>query len=173
MDVDLIDVSGAWWRQIPAGGDVHHWPEDPADGRWQRGEVVEALYFADSPDTAWAEWYRYIAEVALPPAQALPRDLWQWSIDVTAIADLSDLQRLDRAGLPMPAPGITQWPAFQAVGEMIWGDGASGLLAPSAAKVDGLVLCLFRIEREVDGAKPQPPPRSEIAPPLVPRGLRT
>ena len=25
---------------------------------------------------AWAEWYRHLAERALPPAAGLPRDLW-------------------------------------------------------------------------------------------------
>jgi hypothetical protein len=30
--------------------------------------VVEAVYLADCEATAWAEWYRALAEAALPPA---------------------------------------------------------------------------------------------------------
>jgi hypothetical protein len=52
-----------WWRQIPAGGEVHHQPNPPADSRWQRGEVIDALYYA--AETTRAEWYR-AAEAACP-----------------------------------------------------------------------------------------------------------
>jgi hypothetical protein len=44
--------------------------------------VIEALYFADSEETVWAEWYRYLAEAALPPRRGLPRDLWRWEISL-------------------------------------------------------------------------------------------
>jgi hypothetical protein len=47
-----------WWRHVPTGADVYFEPPDPADNRWQRGTIVEALYFADSEATVWAEWYR-------------------------------------------------------------------------------------------------------------------
>lgn len=174
MDVDQIAVHDSWWRQIPGGGDVHYEPEEPADGRWQRGEIVEALYFADTPETAWAEWYRFLSEAMLPPAHALPRDLWEWRIDVERIADLSDERKLTDAGLPPPIPGRSQWPAYQLVGTQLWQEGYRGLLAPSAARPErGLVLCLFRTNRIEDGAEPLPPPRHHPSPPLVPTGLRT
>ncbi len=32
--------------------------------------MVDAIYLADSPDTAWAEWYRWLAESA--PAVVAP-----------------------------------------------------------------------------------------------------
>jgi hypothetical protein len=43
--------------------------------RWQHGDVVEGWYFADTPETVWAEWYRWLAEAGLPPMQTLPREL--------------------------------------------------------------------------------------------------
>ncbi len=173
MGPERIDVAGTWWRQIPGGGDVHYRPEHAADGRWQRGSVVEALYFADEPDTAWAEWYRFLAEAAIPPQAALPRDLWCWNVDAHAVADLSDEGRLERAGLPVPAPGRALWPAFQAVGEAVYADGYAGLIAPSAARPANLILCLFREQRIVPGTEPAPPPEHHEFPPLVPTGLTT
>ena len=54
MDLDSTSLSGTWFRHITAGGDVYYQSPEPADNRWQRGAVVEALYFADSEETAWA-----------------------------------------------------------------------------------------------------------------------
>jgi len=65
VDVDAIGVERIWWRQTPHGGDPLFRANPPADGRWQRGEVVSALYFADVEETAWAE-YRALAEFAIP-----------------------------------------------------------------------------------------------------------
>jgi RES domain-containing protein len=174
MEVEWIGVHGSWWRQIPGGGDVHYEPEEPADGRWQQGEIVEALYFADSPETAWAEWYRFLSEAGMPPERGLPRDLWEWRIEVEEIADLSDASKLEDIGLPPPLPGRMQWPAYQLRGMQLWREGCRGIVAPSAARPElGLVLCLFRSKRVEDGTEPLPPPKHYPVPPLVPRGLRT
>jgi RES domain-containing protein len=174
MEAERIGVHGSWWRQIPGSGDVHYQPEEPADGRWQRGEEIEGLYFADSPETAWAEWYRYLSEAMLPPERALPRDLWEWRIGVEEVADLSDDGKLEDAGLPPPEPGRSQWPDYQRVGIRLWREGCRGILSPSAARPDsGLVLCIFRTERVEPGTEPLPPPQQHSTPPLVPPGLRT
>lgn len=173
MDIDTTSVDGVWWRQIPSGGDVFYRPPDTPDGRWQHGAVVEGLYFADSAETAWAEWYRFLAEAGVPPNMALPRDLWRWNINVERIADLSNEDSLERVNLPPPAPGHYQWPEFQKVGDQVFAAGFQGLLAPSAARPTGLVLCLFREEERVIGAKPLPPPEEYTEPPRVPRGLTT
>ena len=110
-------MAGTWFRHVPAGADVHLRPPDPADNRWQRGSVVDALYFADSEETVWAEWYRFLAEAGLPPRQGLPRDLWRWRIELPEVADLGDEGRLARVGLPPLSPTRRQWPDFQAGGE--------------------------------------------------------
>jgi hypothetical protein len=85
--------------------------------------VVEGFYLADSEATAWAEWYRHLAELALPPEQGLPRDLWKWRVDVR-VANLSTPARLKGVGLPAPPPpGRASWPAFQAVGRELYEEG--------------------------------------------------
>lgn len=174
MDVDTTFVSGRWWRQIPAGGDVYYQPEAPADNRWQRGDVVEAWYFADSEPTVWAEWYRYLAEAGLPPHRALPRDLWQWEISLPEVADLTDEARLARLGLPTRLrPSRIEWPRFQPVGEGLFRAGFPAIVSPSAARPEGRVLCVFRTDREVAGAMPVPPPVQVEQPPVVPAGMTT
>jgi RES domain-containing protein len=174
MEVARVGVRGTWWRQIPGGGDVFYEPEEPADGRWQRGEIIEGLYFADSEGTAWAEWYRFLAEAGLPPNQALPRDLWKWRIDLADVADLSSADKLAAAGLAAPRPGRRDWPSCQLASMALWQEGCRGVLAPSAARPEsGLVLCVFRNRRHEEGTEPVPPPTSYAVPPLVPLGLRT
>lgn len=170
MDVETTSISGIWWRQIPAGGDVHYEPDPPADSRWQKGEVVDALYFADAEETAWAEWYRALAESGLPPGQALPRDLWRWEIGLPDVADLSTPEKLEKVGLPALAPTRNQWADYQAVGESLYTEGWPALLAPSAARPDGRVLCLFRAQRIVPGATPIPPPQTYEDPRVSRRG---
>jgi RES domain-containing protein len=129
--VEAVVVTGSWWRHTPHGGDPLFLGDPPSDGRWQRGAVVSALYFADSEETAWAEWYRALAELAIPPARQMPRDLWRWDVDASDVADLSDDQELAAVGLGRPEPGQRTWPAFQAIGEGLWREGHRGVLAPS------------------------------------------
>jgi len=173
VDVDSTHVSGIWLRHIPAAGDVFYEPDDPADNRWQRGSAVEALYFADSEATVWAEWYRFLAEAGLPPMQGLPRDMWRWEIALPEVANLSDSRRLSRIGLPRLAPTRRQWPRYQPVGERLHRDGWPALICASAARPEGRVLCVFRTNREVLGTRPLPPPETVELPPIVPTGLRT
>jgi RES domain-containing protein len=96
---------------------------------------VGARYFADAEDTAWAEWYRALAELAIPPDRRMPRDLWRWEIDVTEVVDLSDGDRLGTIGLSPPQPAQHTWPTFQEIGERLWRNGYRGVLAPSASQV--------------------------------------
>ena len=162
-----VSLAGVWFRQIPVGADPLSRPPDPPDGRWQRASVVGAIYFAESPATVWAEWYRALAEAAIPPAMALPRALWQWDIDLPRVADVAG------AGLPPLAPTRRQWPEFQAVGERLFAEGWPALVSPSAARPEGRVLCVFRTGQAIEGATPLPPPERVADPPVVPTGLRT
>jgi hypothetical protein len=50
--------------------------------------VIAGLYLADSRDTAWAEWYRQLAELGLRPERQLPRDLWRLRVDLGRVAPL-------------------------------------------------------------------------------------
>jgi len=173
MDVDRTKVSRIWWRHIPHRRQVWYRPEHPADGRWQRGSVVEALYFADSPETAWAEWYRFLSEFSLRPEKSLPRDLWRWKISLPNVADLSTDEKLARIGLAPLVPSRSSWNPYQLIGEALIEDGWPALLAPSAARTQGLVVCVFRKTEKVEGLKPVPPPQIRRRPPAPPRGMRT
>jgi hypothetical protein len=100
VEVVAIAVAGFWWRQTPHGGDPLYRADPPSDGRWQRGETVGGLYLADAEETVWAEWYRVLAEFATPPPdRQMPRDPWRWQVGVEAVADLSNADRLEAAGL--------------------------------------------------------------------------
>ena len=172
LDVDPTPVRGVWFRHVPAGGEPLHRPERPADGRWQRGEVVEGLYLADSEGTAWAEWYRALAELALPPLRQLPRALWRFDVEVDRVADLSSPERLERVNLEPPIPDRRQWPAFQTVGETLFAEGWAGVLYAAAARAGALALCLFRTSDSLPDVRPLPPPVRQDEPPAPPRGLR-
>ncbi|HEY5942678.1 MAG TPA: RES family NAD+ phosphorylase [Solirubrobacterales bacterium] len=173
MEVVGQPVSGVWSRHIPGGGDVHYWADPPADNRWQRGSVDDALYFASDEDTAWAEWYRAAAELGLPPSQLMPRDMWDWEISLPDVADMSTAKRLAKVGLALPEPTHSEWPEFQEVGEELHAEGWPALVAPSAARPQGLVLCVFRGSAIVPGTRPVPPPTTHDEPPYVPKGMST
>jgi RES domain-containing protein len=168
-----VSVKGSWWRQSPHGADPLLLASPAASGRWQRGDVVAAIYLADEEATAWAEWYRVLAEVALPPTHAMPRDLWRWRIRVKDIADLSTPAKLAELDLPVPKPGRASWRPFQTVGEALYGERYRGVLYPSAARPEHTALCLFRDASLVPGAEPKRPPITYRDPPAPPSGLRT
>jgi hypothetical protein len=171
LDVDRVDVSGVWFRHIPHGADPLARPSPPPDNRWQRGRIVDALYLADDEATLWAEWYRHLAEIGLPPLRQLPRDRWRFRVPALEAADLRDAARLGRVGLTPPVPGRRTWPGYQRIGETLWREGWPGLVSSSAARPDGLVLCLF-----VSGpmrARPLRPPKVVAEPPAPPTGMRT
>lgn len=98
----MLATLGEVTQTTPAGADPVRRPNPPADNRWQRGEVVDALYLADGEACVWAEWYRHLAEAAIPPSFALPRDLWQYEVTDLEVADLSDPDRLAVASVLIP-----------------------------------------------------------------------
>ncbi|HEX5375893.1 MAG TPA: RES family NAD+ phosphorylase [Solirubrobacterales bacterium] len=166
LDVDRARADGVWYRHLPHRGSVW-WRSQPApDGHWQRGSEVAGFYLADSRETAWAEWYRQIDELALRPADQLPRDLWRFEVGMDEIADLRSEAQLARVGLDIPMPRRHEWPDFQAVGEQLHAGGLKGVLAPSAARSGtGTILCLFRESEKINGVRPLPPPSIQRNPP--------
>jgi hypothetical protein len=168
-----VGVRGRWVRHALPGADPLARPDPAPDHRWQRGATVDALYLADTEDTAWAEWYRHLAEAGVPPGAAMPRELWSWSVDAR-LANLSDGLELHRAELRRPRPGRAGWPAYQAVGEGLAAEGWAGLIASSAARPAHRIVCLFRApDGSVPGAAPLPPPRRVTMPPAPPTGMTT
>lgn len=173
-NIELASVSGVIFRHVPAGGVPLFRPAHSADGRWQRGEVVEGFYLAGDEPTAWAEWYRALAELAVPPMRQMPRDPWRFDVHIEGVADLSSAGRLAAVGLPPPVPSRNQWPRFQAIGEALAADDWPGILYPSAARSESRpALCLFRKETSLQGVNALYPPTRHDEPPAPPSGLRT
>jgi RES domain-containing protein len=169
----MASVGGVWWRHLRHGADPLALGDPPADGRWQRGAAVGALYLAQEEETAWAEWYRVLAELGMPPEHGLPRDLRRYRVELEGVVDLSSATALRARGLEGARPTQRQWPAFQELGEELWREGASGVLYESAARPGALALCVFAAEEGFPGLRPQGRARVFSAPPPVPRGLRT
>lgn len=172
-----IHVSGAWWRITRADSDPLVWTTEAADGRWQRGSVVRALYLGDSEATVWAEWYRHTSEAGIPPQQRLPRAIWRIEVNVDDIADLTATGVLAGEGITRLDPTRRQWPKTQPIGESYWREGARGVLAPAAAREGGRVLAIFRPNdgptTSIDGVRAVPPPKRYRDLPALPPGLRT
>ena len=137
-----IAVHGEWVRHAPHRAPLLGRKERSTSGRWQRDGVVRGLYLADTAQTAIAEWYRWLAERAMSPGARVPHDHHRWEVALD-VADLSSPERLAAAGLTIPRPSRATWPPFQEVGEQLWRDGWRGVLAPSAARPDSRVLCIF------------------------------
>jgi RES domain-containing protein len=173
LDIDRVPLRGTRWRQVRHGLDPLKLRDPRPDGRWQRGRVTGALYLADEESTAWAEWYRALAEASLPPTAWLPSDLWEVDADLVQVADLSDDKRLSRVGLTPLLPDRRTWPPYQKVGEKIWREGCQGLIAQSAARPDNLVLCVFEQAGAAPGLTERTGPKVVDEPPVPPRGLRT
>jgi RES domain-containing protein len=175
LDVDTMAIRDeAWFRHTRPGADFWIAPDPPPDGRWQRGDVVRAIYLADSEATAWAEWYRALAEREVPPEHGFPRLLWRVEVTLERVADLSTAERLARLALPVPRPSLADWSPFQAAGERLFAAGFQAIIAPSAARPEvGRSLVVFRTGERVAGLRPVGRPRRISRPPALPRGLRT
>jgi hypothetical protein len=173
LDVDSTSVRGVWVRHVVHGREPLFRPTPPGDGRWQLGAVVEGIYLAADEDTVWAEWYRGLAERGLEPSEALPRDLWNFEIDLEDIADLSTPAQLTRVGLPIQLPSRRQWSPFQEVGHTLFREGWRGIRFDAAARPGFLNLCVFLSSASPAGVLPAPPPTTITAAPVVPTGLRT
>jgi hypothetical protein len=118
---------------------------------------------ADHP----SEWYRFLAELGIPPGRAVPHDHHVWPLNLE-LADLSSARQLASVGLPPPHPGRATWPPYQDVGEALWREGWAGLLAPSAARPDRRIACIFATSwppehctpiRADEITEPPPPPQ--------------
>jgi RES domain-containing protein len=171
LDVDPIAIAGEWIRHAPHRSDLLGQVAEPTDGRWQRRELIRGLYLADEPDTAIAEWYRYLAERGLPPTAAIPHDHHLWRVDLE-LADLGTEERLAAVGLQLPRPTRRDWPPFQDIGEVLWRDRWRGVLAPSAARPTAQAVCVFCDDWPPIGCTPGRAIEITEAPP-PPTGLTT
>jgi RES domain-containing protein len=170
-EIARVPVKGTWMRHVPARIDALAASRGGSGGRFHPPGGV-ALYVADSEDTAWAEWYRYLAERGKSPADDLPRDLYRIAVDLSDVADLRTQAARAAAAAPgRMRPTSAQWPPFQDLGQRLDAHGAEGALYASAARTRSLCLCVF--EAGLHGLSVEGEPVRVIAPPPPPRGLRT
>ena len=166
-----VSITGTWSRHVLAGADGLAASRGPNGGRFN-GPDRPALYLADDDATAWAEWYRWLAEWGQSPADHLPRDLYRITVDLAHVVDASSATARTTLGLPIRMrPSSRQWSAFRAVGERLAAEGAHGIRYASAARTRSLCLCVF--EPGLAGLRIESAPVRVIAPPPPPRGLRT
>ena len=83
------------------------------------------------------------------------------------------MSSFENVGVSPPTPARKRWPTYQAVGEQLWRESWAGLIAPSAARPDSLILCLFVADPANLPADPVPPPTTVAEPPPPPTGMRT
>ncbi len=142
LPVEPIAVRGEWIRHVPHRAPLLGRSAIVTPGRWQGSGGVHGLYLADDRQTAIAEWYRWLAERALPPHAAIPLDHHRWTVELE-VADLSTAEQLEAVGLDLPRPSQRTWTRCQTVGERLRRAGWCGVLSPSAARPGSLVLCVF------------------------------
>jgi RES domain-containing protein len=163
-----VPVAGIWVRHDRPDRD----PIQPRSygARWQT-HATRAAYLADNEDTAWAEWYRGLAEGSQSPQAGLPRNLHRIAVDLDRVADLTSEKARQALGLPPMRPSQSQWPAYRAFGEQLSAEGAQGVLYSSAARTRSRCLCVFAAG--LSGLSVEGQPLRVLAPPPPPRGLRT
>jgi len=154
VDVDTVAVHGERIRHAPHRSSLLGRAAEPTDGRRQRGEIVRGLYLADEPATAIAEWYRLLAERGLPPARAIPHDHHFWELELQ-LADLRTPERLARLNLKRPGLDGERGHRFRRLASSCSATGFAGILAPSAARPQALISCIFDLGAwPPDGCRP-------------------
>ncbi|MHB8691354.1 MAG: RES family NAD+ phosphorylase [Solirubrobacteraceae bacterium] len=168
--VGRVPVAGTRFRHVRSGAGALTAGRE-GDGRFHRPGCT-VVYLADSEATAWAEWYRWLAEWGQPPAEHLPRELHRITVDLDDVVDLSSTAAREAAGVPTRMrPAKSQWTSFQERADRWRGEGAEGVLYSSAARTRSLCLCVF--ESGLEHLQIVGEPIHVIAPPPPPRGLRT
>lgn len=89
------------------------------------------------------------------------------------VADLSTTANLRAQGLGRPVPDRGSWAPFQRVGEGLAAAGWAGLIAPSASRPAGLVLCVFWGGPGLGRIRALPRPRRVDEAPVPPGGMTT
>lgn len=117
------------------------------------------------------EWYRALAEQGFSPQDHVPHDHHRWQIGVE-LADLTTEDRLTSVGLAPPVPDRRTWSAYQDVGERLRQDGWPGIVAPSAARPESLIVCVFADEWPPRGCTPIDATTMATVPPR-PRGMES
>ena len=139
-------------------------------GRWNPADSFPTLYTALSRETMLDELERAARRQGLTVADLLPRVEVRYAVGLHRVLDLRDPDALTRVGLEPADITADDWSACQAVGEAAHHAGFEGIVAPSAASGEVLVLFLDQIAagstldvRSTEPLLPQPPVPDRLA----------
>ena len=121
-----------WYRHADRRFPFLHVAHDQPEGRWHGDGEGPVQYLADTPDGAWAELLRHWNITQLEDLGGIDRALWAVEVDESAeIVMRPRLHRLTLLG------SLNSYAACRAAARRLRRRGATALLAPSAALVEG------------------------------------
>lgn len=102
-------------------------------GRWHAAGTGPVQYASDTPEGAWAEFVRHEGITDPSDLDGVSRSLWALEVEI-------DEEELGEPELPVRTlrGGVTSYASCQAEAERLRADGASALVAPSAALLPGM-----------------------------------
>jgi RES domain-containing protein len=112
-------------------------------GRWNPKESFPVLYLALSETTAAAEFYRLADRQGLEAARLLPRRLYRYKVELSAVADLTDPDARQSIGLTPEHLVADDAQSCQEIGEAAHYAGFEAINAPSATGQGGILAVMF------------------------------
>jgi RES domain-containing protein len=112
-------------------------------GRWNPSNSFPVLYLAVDASTAAAEFFRRANREGRPPEDLLPRRLYRYRVELSAVLDLRGPDELTQVGLSFLDLSSDDLSKCQAVGEAAHYVGFESIRAPSATSVGGNLAIFF------------------------------
>lgn len=111
-------------------------------GRWNPKESFPVLYLAQTKAAAAAEFFRLAEKQGMDASALLPRRVYRYSVELSAVLNLTDPQALEAVEL-IPSDISDDDPTkCQSIGDAAHYAGFEGVMAPSASGV-GVVVAVF------------------------------
>lgn len=134
---------GKLWRHVRHGRDpLSGTGARIQGGRWNPPDSFSVLYLAADPATVIAEFQRLAGRQGIDPSAFLPRAMYSYDVNLSALLDLTRPESRGAVGLPESDLRSDDLTACQAVGEAAYVCRRSGVIAPSATGV-GVVVAVF------------------------------
>jgi RES domain-containing protein len=112
-------------------------------GRWNPRESFPVLYLALSVPTAAAEFYRLAERQGMQAARLLPRRLYRYEVQLSAVADLTDREARQPIGLAPEDLSADNAHCCQEIGEAVHYAGFEAIHAPSATGQGEILAVMF------------------------------
>jgi RES domain-containing protein len=152
MPRDLAELVSTAQRHAYAGAAFRHQSprHDPLSGegariiggRFNPPESFPVLYLCTTRACSLAEFRRFASRHPIGPEALLPRVLYEYTIDLSSVLDLTDVQTIDMFELDLVQLVDDDRTLTQQLGELAHQFGYQALLSASATKVD-TVLAVF------------------------------